>query len=70
MILGFVFQLQALREGGVTLVQPIIATELVIVFAIIALHIAATSHVPSCREAMGIWDVVGGPSPKHPSVDG
>ena len=38
MILGFVFQVWALRMGGLSLVQPIIATELVIVFGIMALH--------------------------------
>jgi len=38
MILGFVFQVAALRVGSLTLVQPVIATELVLVFAMIALH--------------------------------
>ncbi len=38
MILGFVFQVEALRVGSLSLVQPIIATELVIVFGVIALH--------------------------------
>jgi drug/metabolite transporter (DMT)-like permease len=38
MILGFVFQVWALRMGGLNLVQPLIATELVIVFAILALE--------------------------------
>lgn len=38
MILGFVFQVAALRVGSLSLVQPIIATELVIVFGVIALH--------------------------------
>lgn len=38
MILGFVFQVEALRVGTLSLVQPIIATELVIVFGVIALH--------------------------------
>lgn len=37
MILGFVFQVSALRAGTLSLVQPIIAVELVIVFALIAL---------------------------------
>jgi drug/metabolite transporter (DMT)-like permease len=36
MILGFIFQVQALRVGSLSLVQPIIATELVIVFGILA----------------------------------
>ena len=38
MILGFIFQVAALRVGSLSLVQPIIATELVVVFAIIALR--------------------------------
>src|SRR5580693_4344542 len=38
MILGFVFQVEALRIGSLSLVQPLIATELVIVFGVIALH--------------------------------
>ncbi len=38
MILGFVFQVAALRVGSLSLVQPVIATELVIVFGVIALH--------------------------------
>jgi len=38
MILGFVFQVAALRVGSLNVVQPVIATELVIVFGIIALH--------------------------------
>jgi drug/metabolite transporter (DMT)-like permease len=38
MILGFVFQVAALRLGSLSLVQPLIATELVLVFAMIALH--------------------------------
>ena len=38
MILGFVFQVAALRLGSLSLVQPLIATELVIVFGTIAFH--------------------------------
>jgi drug/metabolite transporter (DMT)-like permease len=38
MIGGFVFQVEALRLGSLSLVQPLIATELVLVFAMIALH--------------------------------
>jgi drug/metabolite transporter (DMT)-like permease len=38
MILGFVFQVEALRIGSLSLVQPLIATELVIVFGLIALQ--------------------------------
>jgi drug/metabolite transporter (DMT)-like permease len=38
MILGFVFQILALRSGTLTVVQPVIATELVIVFGVIAIH--------------------------------
>ena len=38
MILGFLFQVAALRMGSLSLVQPLIATELVIVFGTIAVH--------------------------------
>jgi drug/metabolite transporter (DMT)-like permease len=38
MILGFVFQILALRSGTLSVVQPVIATELVIVFAVIAVQ--------------------------------
>ncbi|HEY3843063.1 MAG TPA: DMT family transporter [Acidimicrobiales bacterium] len=38
MIIGFGFQVEALRVGSLSLVQPLIATELVIVFGVIALH--------------------------------
>lgn len=38
MILGFVFQVWALTKGSLSVVQPLIATELVIVFGIMALH--------------------------------
>ena len=38
MICGFAFQVQALRSGSLSLVQPIIATELVLVFGIMAIH--------------------------------
>jgi len=38
MILGFVFQVAALRVGSLSVVQPVIATELVIVFGVIALR--------------------------------
>jgi drug/metabolite transporter (DMT)-like permease len=38
MTLGFVFQVWALRMGSLSLVQPVIATELVIVFGIMALQ--------------------------------
>lgn len=38
MILGFLFQVAALRVGSLSLVQPLIATELVIVFGTIAVH--------------------------------
>jgi hypothetical protein len=38
MILGFVFQILALRVGTLSVVQPLIATELVIVFGVIAIH--------------------------------
>ena len=38
MICGFAFQVQALRSGSLSLVQPITATELVLVFGIMAIH--------------------------------
>jgi drug/metabolite transporter (DMT)-like permease len=38
MIVGFVFQILALRVGALSVVQPIIATELVIVFAVLAIQ--------------------------------
>jgi hypothetical protein len=38
MILGFAFQVAALRLGSFGLVQPPIAAELVIVFGIVAWH--------------------------------
>jgi drug/metabolite transporter (DMT)-like permease len=38
MICGFAVQVQALRSGSLGLVQPIIATELVLVFGIMAIH--------------------------------
>ena len=38
MICGFAFQVEALRSGSLSLVQPIIATELVLVFGIMAIH--------------------------------
>jgi hypothetical protein len=38
MILGFVFQVAALRQSSLTLVQPVIATELLFVFAFLAVR--------------------------------
>ena len=38
MILGFVFQILALRVGTLSVVQPLIATELVLVFGVIAIQ--------------------------------
>jgi drug/metabolite transporter (DMT)-like permease len=38
MILGFVFQILALRVGTLSVVQPLIATELVLVFGVIAVQ--------------------------------
>jgi drug/metabolite transporter (DMT)-like permease len=38
MVLGFVFQILALRVGTLSVVQPLIATELVIVFGVIAIQ--------------------------------
>ncbi len=38
MIAGFLFQVEALRVGSLTLVQPLIATELVLVFGVLAVQ--------------------------------
>jgi drug/metabolite transporter (DMT)-like permease len=44
MILGFVFQVAALREADLSLVQPVIATELILVFAFLAVRNRARVH--------------------------
>jgi drug/metabolite transporter (DMT)-like permease len=54
MILGFVFQVEALRLGSLSLVQPLIATELVIVFAVIAVHDPHRVHRRDWFSALGM----------------
>jgi hypothetical protein len=54
MILGFIFQVQALRVGSLSLVQPIIATELVIVFGILALTDRHRVHARDWLAAVGM----------------
>ncbi len=54
MILGFVFQVAALRYGSLSLVQPLIATELVIVFGVIALHDRHRVHSRDWLSAIGM----------------
>jgi drug/metabolite transporter (DMT)-like permease len=60
MILGFVFQVAALRVGSLSLVQPIIATELLIVFAIIALRHRHRVHTRDWLAALGMAVALGG----------
>ena len=54
MILGFVFQVAALRVGSLSVVQPVIATELVIVFGVIALHDPHRVHLRDWISAVGM----------------
>jgi hypothetical protein len=54
MILGFVFQVAALRMGSLSVVQPVIATELVIVFGVIALHDPHRVHLRDWISAVGM----------------
>jgi hypothetical protein len=54
MILGFVFQILALRVGTLSVVQPVIATELVIVFAVIAIHDPSRVHARDWLSAVGM----------------
>ncbi len=54
MILGFVFQVEALRLGSLSLVQPLIATELVIVFGVIAIHDPHRVHLRDWLSAVGM----------------
>jgi drug/metabolite transporter (DMT)-like permease len=54
MILGFVFQVEALRRGSLVLVQPLIATELVIVFGVIAIHDRHRVHSRDWLSALGM----------------
>ena len=56
MILGFVFQVAALRVGSLTLVQPLIAIELVIVFAMIAISDPRRVHARDWLAALGMGD--------------
>ena len=54
MILGFVFQVAALRVGSLSLVQPIIATELLLVFALIAVRHRHRVHARDWIAAVGM----------------
>jgi drug/metabolite transporter (DMT)-like permease len=54
MILGFAFQVEALRVGSLSLVQPLIATELVIVFGVIALRHPERVHGRDWLSAVGM----------------
>jgi drug/metabolite transporter (DMT)-like permease len=54
MILGFAFQVEALRVGSLSLVQPIIATELVFVFAFIAVSSRRAVHARDWISALGM----------------
>jgi drug/metabolite transporter (DMT)-like permease len=54
MILGFAFQVEALRVGSLSVVQPVIATELVIVFGVIALHDHQRVHLRDWISAVGM----------------
>jgi drug/metabolite transporter (DMT)-like permease len=59
MILGFAFQVAALRVGSLSLVQPIIATELLIVFALIALRHRHRVHARDWLAALGMAIALG-----------
>src|ERR1700728_758478 len=59
MILGFVFQVAALRVGSLSLVQPIIATQLLIVFAIIAFRNRHGVHSRDWLAALGMAVALG-----------
>jgi drug/metabolite transporter (DMT)-like permease len=54
MILGFVFQVAALRVGTLSLVQPVIAAELLIVFGIIALRSRHRVRMRDWLAALGL----------------
>jgi hypothetical protein len=54
MILGFGFQVEALRVGSLSLVQPIIATELVFVFILIAVRGGHAVHARDWISALGM----------------
>src|SRR3984957_5218397 len=54
MIMGFVFLVDVLRLGSLSLVQPLIATALVIVFAVIAVHDPHRVHRRDWFSALGM----------------
>lgn len=58
MILGFVFQMTALHFGSLALVQPILATELLFVFAYVALvgsrRVLKSDWMAACAMAAGL----------------
>lgn len=54
MILGFAFQILALRVGTLSVVQPIIATELVIVFSVIAIQHPRSVRLRDWLSAVGM----------------
>jgi len=58
MILGFVFQITALHFGSLALVQPILATELLFVFAYMAIigtqHVMRTDWMAAAAMALGL----------------
>ena len=71
MILGFVFQVDALRIGSLSLVQPLIATELVIVFGLIALqgrrHVGGRDWLSAIGMVLGLgaFLALARPSTRH-----
>lgn len=60
MIAGFLFQLAALHFGQLTLVQPVIATELLFVFAYLALRSRNRVHLRDWLAALGMAVGLGG----------
>jgi drug/metabolite transporter (DMT)-like permease len=60
MIAGFIFQLAALHFGQLTLVQPVIATELLFVFAYLALRNRNRVHLRDWAAAAGMAVGLGG----------
>lgn len=70
MILGFVFQITALRFGSLALVQPILASELLFVFgymAVIGRHVVRTDWMAAAAmgSGLGIFLFVASPSGGH-----
>lgn len=53
MILGFIFQVSALRVGALSVVQPVVAVELVIVFAFIAFRDRSRVQARDWAAALG-----------------